>query len=109
LILESAQLEVKLGQEDAFESAFEKARHLIASMHGFISLELHRCIERNNRYLLLVHWRALEDHTVGFRESTEYQEWKRLLHHFYEPFPTVEHYERRIYVSPGEAGTRSPH
>jgi heme-degrading monooxygenase HmoA len=41
---------------------------------------------------LLVWWNRLEDHTVGFRGSPEYQEWKRLLHHFYDPFPEVEHY-----------------
>jgi heme-degrading monooxygenase HmoA len=43
---------------------------------------------------LLVEWQTLEDHAVGFRQSTNYQEWKRLLHHFYDPFPTVEHFTR---------------
>jgi len=52
-----------------------------------------RCLERPGRYLLLVRWRSLEDHTEGFRKSAPYLEWKRLLHHFYDPFPTVEHYE----------------
>jgi len=46
-----------------------------------------------NRYVLLVHWTSLEAHTIGFRGSPEYQDWKRLLHHFYDPFPIVEHYE----------------
>ncbi len=45
-------------------------------------------------YLLLVQWHRLEDHTEGFRGSPDYQQWSRLLHHFYDPFPTVEHYER---------------
>ena len=65
----------------------------IASTSGFISLELRRCVEKPDQYLLLVHWRALEDHTIGFRQSAQYQDWKRLLHHFYDPFPSVEHYE----------------
>jgi len=91
-ILEVAVLDVKAGEERAFEAAFAKARHIIGSMPGFISLELKRCVEAHNRYLLLVQWRTLEDHTVGFRQSAEYQEWKKLLHHFYDPFPTVEHY-----------------
>lgn len=43
--------------------------------------------------MLLVSWESLEDHTVGFRESEQYKEWKALLHHFYDPFPIVEHYE----------------
>ena len=61
-------------------------------MPGFESLQLLRCLERPNRYLLLVEWARLEDHTLGFRGSSEYEEWKRLLHHFYDPFPTVEHF-----------------
>ena len=54
--------------------------------------------EEERKYLLLVGWDTLEDHTIGFRGSEKYQEWKRLLHHFYDPFPTVEHF-RRIYPS----------
>jgi heme-degrading monooxygenase HmoA len=62
-------------------------------MDGYISHELQRCLETPGKYLLLVEWRSLEDHTVGFRQSAGYLEWKRLLHHFYDPFPTVEHFE----------------
>ena len=90
MITEQAVLEVKAGQEAAFEAAFANARAIISSMQGFKSVRLLRCIERPNRYLLLVEWAALEDHTVGFRGSPEYQEWRRLLHHFYDPFPMVE-------------------
>jgi heme-degrading monooxygenase HmoA len=94
VILESAHLDVRPGQEDRFEAAFREAMHIIASMPGFVSLELQRCLEVRSRYLLLVRWHTLEDHTVGFRTSSQYQQWKALLHHFYDPFPTVEHYER---------------
>ena len=94
MILEVAALDVRPGQEAAFEAAFTKASHIISGMHGYVSHELQRCVEKNNRYLLLVNWRSLEDHTVGFRQSAEYQQWKTLLHHFYDPFPTVEHYQR---------------
>ena len=65
----------------------------ISSIDGYISHELKKCVEKKNRYILLVKWEKLEDHTVGFRQSPQYQEWKDLLHHFYDPFPTVEHYE----------------
>ena len=61
----------------------------------FQSLELQKCLERPNRYAMLVRWSRLEDHTVGFRQSAEYQRWKQLLHHFYDPFPDVEHYTTR--------------
>ena len=94
MILEVAMLDVKPGQAAEFETAFEKAQEIISSMGGYISHQLQKCIENPNRYILLVNWQTLEDHTRGFRESTEYQEWRALLHHFYDPFPTVEHYEK---------------
>ena len=94
MILEVAILNVKPGQESPFESAFGEARSIIASMPGFISIELQHCLKKKSQYLLLVKWQKLEDHTVGFRQSSQYQKWKKLLHHFYEPFPTVEHYEK---------------
>jgi len=93
MILEVATLDVIPGQEAAFEAAFGKAQVIIASMKGYLSHQLKRCVERPSRYLLLVEWETLEDHTVGFRGSAAYQQWKALLHHFYDPFPTVEHYE----------------
>ncbi|HEY2630959.1 MAG TPA: antibiotic biosynthesis monooxygenase [Solirubrobacteraceae bacterium] len=92
MIIEHAVLDVKPGQEADFESAFAEAKPLIASMPGFESLQLHRCIEEPRRYLMLVAWRTLEDHTEGFRGSAEYEDWRRLLHHYYDPFPTVEHF-----------------
>lgn len=92
MILEVAVLDVVAGREAAFAAAFAEARAIIASMPGYQGHELRRCVEKPSRHLLLVQWRALEDHTEGFRGSAQYQEWKRLLHHFYDPFPTVEHY-----------------
>ena len=93
MILEAAPLQVKPGQEAAFEAAFREAQAIISSMPGYRSHELQRCIERPGHYLLLVRWDSLEAHEVGFRKSPQYQDWKRLLHHFYDPFPTVLHYE----------------
>ncbi len=94
MILEVALLDVHTGRETEFESAFAEASSIISSMHGYVSHELQRCLEKRNRYVLLVNWQTLEDHTIGFRQSAEYQRWKALLHHFYDPFPTVEHFER---------------
>jgi heme-degrading monooxygenase HmoA len=92
MILEVAILNVKNDLTDDFENTFLKAQQIISKMKGYISHELKKCLEVPNRYILLVNWETLEDHTIGFRESNEYQEWKELLHHFYEPFPIVEHY-----------------
>lgn len=98
-ILEVAILDVVPGEECEFERAFARAQTIISSMPGYLKHELQRCMETPNRYILLVRWQTLEDHTVGFRESPQYQEWKALLHHFYDPFPVVEHYQS---VSEGE-------
>ncbi|MBK0865402.1 antibiotic biosynthesis monooxygenase [Saccharopolyspora sp. HNM0986] len=94
MILEHALLYVVPGQENDFELAFSEAKAIIAAMPGFRSLRLSRCIERLSTYLLLVEWEQLEDHTEGFRSSPQYQQWRALLHHFYDPFPNVEHYEQ---------------
>jgi heme-degrading monooxygenase HmoA len=92
MILEAAMLQVKPGQTEAFEHSFRQASAIITSMNGYVSHELQKCMEVSGKYLLLVRWQTLEDHTVGFRQSEPYQEWKRLLHHYYEPFPIVEHF-----------------
>ena len=97
-ILELAILNVRPGEEAAFERAMREARPLIAATPGFLKLELRRSIENANRYLLLVTWEKLEDHTIGFRQSDRYAQWKQLLHHFYDPFPLVEHYEDLLHL-----------
>ena len=98
-------LNVQPGQRAEFEATFAQASPIIASMHGYIRHELQHCLEAPDRYLLLVWWDTLEDHTVGFRGSAQYQEWRRLLHHFYDPFPTVEHFEQ-VYPIEGQSNLR---
>lgn len=105
MILEVAILDVKPSLTREFETNFQTASAIIASMPGYLSHELQRCVETTNRYILLVRWQRLEDHTIGFRQSPEYQEWRSLLHHFYEPFPTVEHYEAVFDAATGAVET----
>ncbi|WP_058308874.1 antibiotic biosynthesis monooxygenase family protein [Gracilibacillus massiliensis] len=93
MITEAVLLQVKQGMEEEYEQAFKQASTIISSMKGYISHELQRCLEVKGKYLLIVRWETLEDHTIGFRKSEEYQEWKKILHHYYDPFPTVEHFE----------------
>lgn len=93
MILEVAILSVRGGMTAEFEAAFATASPIVASMRGYVSHELERCIETPGQYILLVRWESLEDHTIGFRQSPQYRDWRALLHHFYDPFPTVEHYE----------------
>ena len=92
MILEVAILQVKPGRTAEFEAAFREAEAIIASSPGHRSHELLRCHEIADRYLLLVRWEKLADHTEGFRGSPAYGRWKALLHHFYDPFPEVHHY-----------------
>lgn len=92
MILEVAILNIKPGLSADFEKAFAVAQKIISSMNGYISHQLKKCLEETDKYILLVNWETLEAHATGFRGSAEYQEWKKLLHHFYEPFPIVEHY-----------------
>jgi heme-degrading monooxygenase HmoA len=94
MITEHAELSVTPGRETEFEAAFATAKALIAASPGFDGLTLSRGIERPNVYLLLVEWESVEAHQVGFRGSSAYDEWRALLHHFYDPFPAVEHFEQ---------------
>lgn len=91
-ILESVVLPVRPGHETAFEQAFARAVPIISRQKGFRDLRLARCVERPNEYLLQVEWEQLTDHTVGFRESDDYQLWRAALHHFYDAVPTVDHF-----------------
>ena len=92
MILEVAILSIREGLSEDFEVNFQKAESSISSMNGYVSHELKKCIEQKDKYILLVNWETIEDHEIGFRQSEAYQEWTALLHHFYDPFPTVEHY-----------------
>ena len=101
MILETAILNIKPGQRNEFEEAFAEAQAIISKVPGYESHQLMHCVEHEHRYLLLVNWQRLEDHTIGFRQSPDYQRWKDLLHHFFTPFPEVDHYRE---ITPPEPG-----
>lgn len=92
MILEVAMLTIKGGLQNQFEADFALAGQYISSINGYIEHTLQKCMEQENKYLLLVKWETLEDHTIGFRQSEVYSKWRDLLHHYYEPFPVVEHF-----------------
>lgn len=93
MILEVVMLEVKKGLENKFEADFKKASKYISSIDGYLNHKLKRCLEQRNKYILLVEWHRLEDHTIGFRQSEQYAYWREILHHYYDPKPVVEQYE----------------
>jgi heme-degrading monooxygenase HmoA len=96
MILEIAVLYIIPGNNKAFEADFKEAGQYISSIEGYRKHTLQKCIENTNKYVLLVEWETLEDHTRKFRDSEAYQSWKKLLHHHYDPFPVVEHFEEVI-------------
>lgn len=93
MILELAIFSIVPTQKAEFETAFTEARKVISSMPGFIGLQLQRCIETDGRYALLVQWQTVEHHTVGFRQSPQFQQWRALLGPYFAAAPAVEHYE----------------
>ncbi|MEN5085830.1 antibiotic biosynthesis monooxygenase [Sphingobacterium faecium] len=93
MILEVAILKVKSGRSKQFELDFQIAEQYISSIKGYIKHSLMKCLEVDNQYILLVEWVSVEAHEIGFRQSSQYQKWKTLLHDYYDPFPQVLHYE----------------
>ena len=91
-VLEHALLPVRAGREREFEAAIAEARPLIEASPGFISLEIRRPTATGRAYLLLVKWRSIADHRDGFRQSDRYQQWRALLHPFYDPMPEVGYF-----------------
>ena len=93
MILEIVKWDIKSSKEIEFEAAFNNAQKILSDTPGYISHQFHKCIEKPNRYMLLVKWETLEDHTIGFRKSKAYQDYRNMLSRYYEPGATVEHYE----------------
>ena len=91
-VIEHALLPVRAGSEDAFEAAVAEAKPLIEASPGFISLKICRPTATGQAYLLLVEWSSIADHRDGFRQSNRYQQWRALLHRFYDPMPEVSYF-----------------
>jgi heme-degrading monooxygenase HmoA len=92
MVLEHALLRVRPGEESAFVEAMTQARPLIAASPGFGGIEVRPAVETTGLYLLLVRWSSIDDHRNGFRQSDRYEQWKALLHRFYDPMPTVDYF-----------------
>ncbi len=99
MILEHALITVQPGRQAEFDQQFPHAKAVISQASGFIDLNLHRGIETPEtgpaiRYLLLIRWQTLEDHTVGFRQSALFQDWRAIIGPFFASPPVVDHFER---------------
>ncbi|MGY2052001.1 antibiotic biosynthesis monooxygenase family protein [Methylobacterium sp. JK268] len=91
MVLEIAQIEVKPGHEAAFEDGVAEATALFRRAKGCRGMELHRSIETPTRYRLMVKWETLENHTVDFRGSPDFQAWRALVSDHFAAPPAVEH------------------
>jgi heme-degrading monooxygenase HmoA len=94
MILELADFSIQPGQNAAFEEAIERGlKTVIAHAHGFEGFKVNRCIENSQRYVLQIFWTTLEDHTLGFRGSPAFAEWRAIVGPFFASPPVVEHFE----------------
>ncbi len=91
MIREIAQIDVKPGMEAEFEAAVAKAAPIFKRAKGCSGMALERSIEKPQRYRLFVAWATLENHTVDFRGSADFQEWRKLVGHCFQAPPDVEH------------------
>ena len=91
MVLEIAQIEVAPGMEEAFEAGVAKAAPVFRRAKGCLGMALQRSLEKPGRYRLFVRWETLENHTVDFRGSADFQEWRKLVGHCFASPPEVEH------------------
>lgn len=92
MILEIAEFDVLLGKENLFAEASIAASKVIAQSKGFISVEFNQCLEKPTRFLAFIRWQTLEDHTIGFRESPLFIEWRAILSPFFNTAPVALQY-----------------
>jgi heme-degrading monooxygenase HmoA len=97
MILEIAQIDVKPGMEIAFEAGVSKAAPIFQRAKGCKGMGLQRSIEKPTRYRLFVQWETLENHTVDFRNSPDFQEWRQLVGHCFASPPEVEHVREAVH------------
>ncbi len=91
MVLEIAEFSITPGQEDDFTAAYRSATALLRGSPGFLSARMTRGIETPNRFVLLIEWDTLESHTVGFRQSDRFVQWRQLVGPFFAADPRVQH------------------
>lgn len=94
MILELADIRIQPGQNAAFEEAIQRGlQTVIRQAHGFQGYKVNRGIESSERYVLQIFWDTLEDHTIGFRQSPAFSEWRAIVGPFFAEPPVVEHFD----------------
>lgn len=96
MVLEMAHIEIVPGKNEVFEAGVKEALPLFARAKGCAGAELHRIVEHDARYVLIVRWETIEDHMVHFRQSEDFQTWRGLVGSFFAKPPEVVHTETRV-------------
>ena len=97
MITEIAHIEVKPGMEAQFETGVKNAAPIFRRAKGCQGMELVRSIEKPSLYRLFVQWQTVENHTVDFRGSADFQEWRKLVGRCFAAPPAVEHVRRTVH------------
>ncbi|MBV8635924.1 MAG: antibiotic biosynthesis monooxygenase [Burkholderiaceae bacterium] len=93
MILEIADIRIQAGKQAQFDAAIKRGlEEVIAKAKGYISHQVHKCIETPARYVLMIQWQTLENHTVDFRGSPAFAEWRAIVGPFFASPPNVEHF-----------------
>lgn len=94
MILELADIRIQPGRQAEFDAAIlHGIRSVISNAPGFLGYQVHKGIESPERYLLSIQWATLEDHTVGFRQSEAFGQWRAIVGPFFSQPPVVEHFD----------------
>ncbi len=92
MILETAIFTIHAGQAEQFQAAFAQGRKFIETSKGFHRLEMRRGIEEPDTFILVVWWQTLEDHTIAFKQSRNFTDWRAVVGHFFARPPVVHHF-----------------
>lgn len=96
MILEVAQLEIKDGENQAFERNLDLAQSVISQAEGYLGHQFQQCIEDPQQYILLIRWETVKAHEEGFRKSALYKQWRGLIGSFFATKPSVQHYRMKL-------------
>ncbi|TFW02493.1 antibiotic biosynthesis monooxygenase [Oxalobacteraceae bacterium OM1] len=94
MILELADLRIQPGKQAEFDAAIQQGvRDVISKAKGFLGFQVQKCIETPERYVLMIRWETLENHTVDFRQSEAFATWRGIVGPFFAQPPQVEHFQ----------------
>lgn len=96
MVLEVVQITIKPGSAAEFEAGFARTLPLYKAAKGWRATRLNRSVETENRYVLFVEWDTVEDHTVTFRQSPAFQEFRAIVGPYFDGAPIVEHVEEIV-------------